>query len=291
MKNSLFTLALLFAICTNVLRAQIDSSYFTGFDNAAEQAGWEQFRTGPAADPFYQWEFGSVNAYSAPNSLIHYYPVGGSDTTIDWYVGPPMSFKTGGAIDSLRFEFTGFGIPQASDTVAIYLLVGSKDPEAASEKILLVDFRDSLYMANNGWNSIRDIDIPAQEDTCYVGFKYRTVANWLDVKFDNLAITQTLSDTNDTLPPTGVGEYARLETHVLCNPAKGFITFCSPTPPENNSTLFIYDVQGRLVLKQQVIGNRPVPVPFKGGVYYYRVLGPKGKQTGSGKLVVYQGII
>lgn len=158
--------------------------YITGFENAPSL--WQLIRKGHA-DPFYKWTISNINAYSG-NSLYHGYPVGGTFATDDWYVSPPFSFAAGGKIDSLRHFFSGFGNPQAGDTVAIYLLNGNADPDLAS-KTLLYDFRDAKYVPDHTWNKTTNITIPPTSGSCYIAFRYRTVNNWLDVRFDNLGIS------------------------------------------------------------------------------------------------------
>lgn len=85
----------LLAFCSLIsftARAQTPLPYMTGFDNSAEQAGWQAFKTG--IDSFGQWGIASFQVASSPNCLYHDYPVGssGSDSVIDWYVSPLFDF-------------------------------------------------------------------------------------------------------------------------------------------------------------------------------------------------------
>ena len=112
-------------------------TYKTGFDNMTEQSGWAQYRVG-VIDPFYEWEYSAFEALSNPNCILHNYPVGGTEVTDDWFVSPVFDFSEGGMIDSVWHRFSGFGLPLAGDTIAIYLINGSADPELAASKTCLL---------------------------------------------------------------------------------------------------------------------------------------------------------
>jgi len=179
-------------------KAQTTLPYFSGFDNDAQKNGWQQFRKGVSSPS--QWSYAMTDAFSAPGCLAHGYPVGGTDTTNDWFVSPPFNLSAGGKLDSLRYAFTGFGVPGAGDTIAVYLLKGGPDPAAATSRTLLYDFRGPNYSNDNVWSNLTDIDIPATSGTCYIALQYRTMANWLDVRFDNIRIS---SNTGTNIPSTG----------------------------------------------------------------------------------------
>jgi len=168
--------------------------YFTGFENAMPP--WQMIRKG-ATDPYYKWSIDNINPYAGTSSIYHGYPVGGTVATDDWFVSPAFSFSTGGKIDSVRHNFSGFGLPQAGDTVAIYLLTGNADPALATKK-LLRDFRGSDYVADHNWNQTTNITIPPTAGTSYIAFRYRTVSNWLDVRFDNLRISGNSTGLHDS---------------------------------------------------------------------------------------------
>jgi len=72
-KNVYLTLALLFIV--NLTQSQVALPYSTGFDNANEQSGWQEYRLG-ATSQFYYWNYTTANPHSAPNCLAHNYPVG-----------------------------------------------------------------------------------------------------------------------------------------------------------------------------------------------------------------------
>jgi hypothetical protein len=186
---------LLTLLCTTQLTsAQLP--YYTGFDTPAEKQGWTMFRAGSQTSS--TWQYDNATAYTAPSSLAHYYPVGGSQLTDDWFVSPGFSIPAGGKLDSIRHRFSGFGVPGTGDTVALYLLVGSANPSLASSKILLKDFRGTDYQNDGKWNSTMSINLAAQSSTCYLAVRYTTIINWLDVFIDNIHISGN--------PSTGIGE-------------------------------------------------------------------------------------
>ena len=190
MKNTFLLLAiLLITLNSSELFAQ---TYKTGFDNSTEQEGWVEFRVG-ANDMFYEWEYSSFNAYSAPNCISHNYPVGGSEVSDDWFVSPVFDFSEGGKIDSVWHNFAGFGLPMDGDTVAIYVLNGSADPDLATSKTMLYNYVDTNYANDNTWTLDTNISIPNLSGQSYIAFRYKTIVNWLDVKFDDIVITQNIS--------------------------------------------------------------------------------------------------
>lgn len=187
MKKTFLLLAILITVVNySNLSAQ---TYTTGFDNAGEQAGWTEYRAG-VIDPFYEWEYSTFGEHSAPNCLIHNYPVGGTEASDDWFVSPAFDFSQGGTIDTVWHSFSGFGLPIAGDTVAIYVLNGSADPELATSKTLLFFFTDTNYVNDNTWRMKTNIGIPNLPGESFIAFRYKTIVNWLDVKFDDLIITE-----------------------------------------------------------------------------------------------------
>ncbi len=212
-------------------------SYFTGFDTPEEQAGWTQYRTG-AISQFYEWEFDIASAYSAPNSLAHYYPVGGDDLLNDWMVSPGFDFSEGGTIDSVWHHFSGFSpTPIDDDTIAIYLLEGSPDPDQATSKTLLLLYND-IYNANSTWTESSNIAVPATPGTSYIAFRYQTVVSWLDVKFDNIKITPTsIAGLGPKNNPAGIEIYPNPSTGPVSIKINGNL----------DETIRIYNIQGQLI--------------------------------------------
>lgn len=217
-------------------QAQTALPYTTGFDTEAQKAGWQQFKKGVTGT--YHWTYEDAGPYSAPTRLAHNYPVGGSDTTKDWYVSPAFNLPAGGRLDSLRYAFNGFGVPNEGDTVAIYLLKGNADPALASSRTLLYDFRGDDYVADNAWRKLDTISLPATSGSCYIAFYYRTVSNWLDVRFDNLGISGKQT--------TGIGGVSLRDSDVLLYPNPAETSLHLVTDRHFNQTR-IYDLGGKLL--------------------------------------------
>lgn len=181
--KKIFSICILYLAAGTLSTAQTTPlPYFTGFENAIPP--WQIIRKG--ATPINNWII-DIHTYSG-HSLYHGYPVGGTQATDDWFISPPFSFSSGGQIDSIRHFFSGFGNPQAGDTIALYLLQGNADPDLAT-RIILHDFRDAHYLRDNKWNLTTGITIPPASGNCHIAFRYRTINNWLDVRFDNLALS------------------------------------------------------------------------------------------------------
>lgn len=259
----------LFAItcmCWIAIQAQAQTlPYSTGFDTPAEQAGWDAYRTGTTTDTFYLWEYSTNTPFSPPTRLSHNYPVGGVNVTDDWFVSPAFDFGNGGRIDSVRYKFTGFGIPAPEDTVAIYMLVGNQDPSQATSRKLLVDFRDTLYTADDQWRLLTDVEISPTASPVHIAFRYRTVVNWLDARFDNLGLSR-----ND--PGTGIGalESSTPQIAVYPNPANELVTVHSAEPWK---LIRVLDLSGRShIVKRRYQENLYLPVAgLAAGTYILQV--------------------
>jgi len=218
-------------------QAQVALPYSTGFDNAGEQSGWEEYRLS-AGTQFYFWNYTTANPHSAPNCLAHNYPVGGSSVTDDWFVSPMFNLEDGGMINGIWHSFSGFGTPQTEDTLAIYLLIGSQNPALASERIMLHDFKTG-YQNDNVWRSTTDIEIPEAAAHSHIAIRYKTVVNWLDVKFDDIGISG-----NSTV---GIAPTPLLQSDVVCypNPAQDFVFVSNHgTAP---SEVKLFNMHGKMI--------------------------------------------
>ncbi|MFZ6052507.1 T9SS type A sorting domain-containing protein [Halocola ammonii] len=237
MKTVTILSALLMVAFGKAGMAQTELPYFSGFDNDDQTNGWEEHRLGAQSD-FYFWDVSSFSPFSDPNNLEHTYPVGGKELTDDWFISPGFDLPEGGTIDSLRHAFSGFGVPQAGDTIAIYALTGSQDPESASSRTLLIDFRGDNYVADNSWRMISDIEIPPGDETVYIAFRYVTVVNWLDVRFDNLRISSnTIDNTTEQIKDQSVIIYPNpTSDQLMLSGADNF-----------DSEVRIYSTSGRLI--------------------------------------------
>ena len=233
--NKLLSAIILSALLFSEADAQTSLPYVEKFNSTTPPGGWQLIRKGDP-NPFHMWDINSLNGYDG-NYAFHDYPVGGTVATVDWYVSPPFSFTSGGKLDSVRHHFSGFGIPQAGDTVAIYLLQGSSDPALAT-KTLLHDFRGTNYTADATWNKTTNIVIPPTTGTSYIAFRYYTVINWLDVKFDNVGLSGNGVNGVDEVYKHGA------DFTIAPNPTTNRATIKTATP---FVWLKLYDAQGRVV--------------------------------------------
>lgn len=240
MKKTLSVLSICFGLSFTATAQTTPLPYFTGFEDVMPPAVWQSIRKG-AADPTYIWTIDNTTPYAGNLSLSHKYPVGGAAATDDWYVSPAFLLTDGGKIDSLRHQFSGFGTPLAGDTIAIYLLKGNPDPALATSKTLLYDFRDAKYTADYNWNKTTNIIIPPTTGNAYIAIRYRTVNNWLDVRFDNIKISSNKSSSIGTIYKQGT------DFTVYPVPAINSLTI-------NAAIAFkwieVYDVMGRMMSRQ-----------------------------------------
>lgn len=216
--------------------------YVTGFEDLMPVTDWQLIRKGDAADPHYVWKTDNTIRFEGNLSLYHGYPVGSSDVTDDWYVSPAFSLIDGGKIDSVRHHFTGMGTPVAGDTVAIYLLKDNPDPALASTKTLLYDFRDTKYKKDFTWYQTKGIAIPPTTGKTYIAFRYRTINNWLDVRFDNVGISAN--------KPSSIASVYKQGADFTVSPIPAINTLNINTEIAFQWIEF-YDVAGRMMKRQE----------------------------------------
>jgi hypothetical protein len=263
MKPKIYAIAVLILFYSNA-HAQTPLPYFTGFDNAAQQAGWQHFRKGSTANS--DWSYPAFNAFSAPNALSHFYPVGGTIPTDDWFVSPVFDFSAGGRIDSIRHNFSGFGTPFGGDSIAVFLLNGSPNPDLAASKILLFDYTIN-YVHDNIWHLDTNMIIPATAGQSYIALQYKTIINWLDVIFDNIRISGNGS--------TGVALVTASENdfQMYPNPVNQFLKI-SKTISEN-SIIAITDISGknlRTFLPAEVNPEKQIDISeLNAGIYFLKM--------------------
>jgi len=189
MKN--ITLTIGFLLLTHFTFSQVTLPYSTGFDNTSEQNGWVEFKK--EATTFSHWNFSSSNSNSSPNCISHEYsPSSGITLTDNWFVSPAFEIESGGNLDEISYMFSGFSVPGTDDTIAIYLLQGSQDPDIATQ-VLLFDFRNSEYVADNTYRTKENIDLPAFSGLSYLAIRYKNSdcsSNWLTVHFDDITISE-----------------------------------------------------------------------------------------------------
>ncbi|MEX1001047.1 MAG: T9SS type A sorting domain-containing protein [Crocinitomicaceae bacterium] len=240
-------------------------TYSTGWDNTADQSDWTEIRKGDAS--LYQWLYDNFEFVSSSYSLAHYYPVGGSIPTDDWFVSPVFDFSDGGMVDTLWKNFSGFGTPNPGDTIGLYLLNGSTDPDLANKAVLYM-FTDSVYNNDNVWRKDSLIPVPAVSGDSYLAFRYRTVVNWLDVKFDNLSVTEnallSISQVFDT-PMILQSNYVH---------DKLVLSSSGSSPIGLEST--IYAVNGMLVKKGVIDGSEIDISDLENGLYILTINSDQG---------------
>ena len=90
----------------------------------------------------------------------------------------------------------------SGDTIGVYLLNGSQDPDLATSIQLLFDFRDAEYINDNTYRLQTGLVLPAMGELSYIAIRYRNSdcsSNWLSVFFDNVAISGNGGTGVDTL--------------------------------------------------------------------------------------------
>ncbi len=254
--------------------AQTQLPYFSGFDDSTQNANWKTFRIGSLKAT--SWDVAKYSSFSPKYCVSHIYPVNGDELTEDWFVSPPFKFTSGGKIDSLRYLFTGYGIPDKDDTVALYLLTGSNDPVMATSKTLLYDFRGSDYKKDT-WNLLKNINIPANAGSVYLALRYHTILNWLDVKFDNFAISSKNSNGVSTAKVPAVC--------VFPNPATNEIRVQS-LPVNQNFILEIYDLNGKKLATHPISHDQSICLNLPSGPKFYQIIDLNGLNWGQGTLIV-----
>jgi len=260
-------LALSLALCSfNSVQSQ--TTYYSGFDNASEQAGWKEYIKGKFGF-FARWTY-QDGGISSPKMLIYTVPIGiaDKDTIKDWYVSPKFDFSLGGSIDSFKYNYFSFmNVHLKEQFVGVYLLTGSKDSDSASSKILLMDLTP-FYSGDNKWKDTGSISIPSTAGDAYIAFKLQAIDGWSSISFDNLYVTQkkTSGIRNTQLP----------QMELFPNPCSSHITIQYP----NTFDVYMYNLQGQLVCtKQNNFEKLSFDVnAFSPGSYYLKVLDPQGNQ-------------
>jgi len=265
MKSRLFIFLIL--VCSYSSIAQV--TYRTSFETDEEQNEWTFFELGPEEHEIYSWEFSS-GEIDEDIALVHFYPVGGEDISDDWVVSPAFDFFGGGEITSLSYQFNGFGTPFDIDTVALYLITENINPELASEKILLRLYSDENYMNDGEIRVDSGISIPPTEGLSYLAFRYKTIINWLDVKFDALELTY------NPMPSSNSSTHQYNNVNVFPSPATSLLNIETP----NNtviSSFEIFNLQGQLVFYSSEDLKTVNIEKLNSGTYFIRIKTDKGE--------------
>ena len=274
--KQLIIISLLHTFATFSMNAQVGLPYNTGFENGSEQTGWVQYKKGTQSS-FYEWEYQANQGFANSIALMHYYPVGGSVATDDWFVSPAFLIPTGGTLDSLRYSFSGFGVPQAGDTVFVYLLFGDQDPDVANTAIVLYEFAGVNYQNDDTWRLLSSLTLPAQPGgDSYLAFRYKTVSNWLDVRFDNVAINGNSA--------AGIVETKTEHAVIYPNPSNGSISLKMDNEHASECNFQLYDLTGKLIHEILVSNDHTIDLPVDSGCYNYRIVSNDFSETG--KLII-----
>lgn len=221
------------------LSSSAQDYYYSGFDNATEQAGWVEYKK--AATTFSHWNYTAFGAYTDPNCIQHdFSPSAGITLTDNWFVSPAFDLSEGGTLDSLRYKFSGFSVPEVGDTIAVYLLTGSQDPDLATSKQLLFDFRGPDYVTDDVYRILMDIPLTPTTETAYLAIRYRNSncsSNWLTVNFDNVAVK---NGTFAELPDYNWGD----SFTAFPNPSSGEFTLIGAHAPQ---AVRVFNIAGKEV--------------------------------------------
>jgi hypothetical protein len=269
MKPFLFTSAiiLLLTFCT---AAQSVLIYESGFDSPVERQGWSMWKNGPSG--LSEWEFSNSFPYSVPNALYHdYSPSANGGVCDNWMVSPILSIPNGANLALLRSRFSGFSTPSSSDTIGIYLLQGSSNPNLAIAKLLIYDFRDGNYMADNQYRALVNLRLAAYQGSGYLAIRYLNSncnQSWLTCHFDDLRIeTDGITSINDPKKP---------KFNYYPNPAKHELNL---DILEDASEFYIYDMAGRLLKEMSIKHQKHLSVDIQSlinGLYWGVVWYPNG---------------
>lgn len=266
------TITTLFAICILCINGFAQNAHYleTSFESNDERSFWQLYKLGEEPSPFNLWNFENAVGHTGNYSMVHYYPVGATAETDDWFVSGEFNFAGGGNIDSIWTFYAGFGTPMGIDTVALYLIIGNQDPALASTQQLLHLFTDSAYQNDNTWRKISDINIPPTSGNSHLAFRYKTMNNWLDVKFDDLGFTINW--------PQAINEFSKNELGLKVFPNPSFGTVNLEWNNAEIATVTIVDLIGKTIVNTSakehfVINDLPK------GMYFVNVRNQFGAAT------------
>lgn len=175
-----------------------------GFDDEKQLTGWsnEHLECTEA-----MWALASKYTVSKPYSVVHTYAedIPGCSAD-DWYVSPGFRPKNGAKIEQLSFCSTSLASNvKEGDTIGVYLLIGNQNPEKASKRVLLYDFRDdNYYYEEEEFRKVTDIAIPASEEMCYLALRYKNQdisKNLYTFYFDDIILSDVTLAGAETIAP------------------------------------------------------------------------------------------
>jgi len=275
------TLLLIAAILvTSTLHTQTPLPYASGFDNAAQQAGWQLFRKGYLSN--YPWTIAPFFAASAPNKLWHDYNVAGeaTDTIRDWYVSPGFDLSGGGALSLNVNVFSIMGSTTPSDGLKVMLLTGNSDP-ALAKSVVEVEDLTGLVTNTDAWTSVGPLAIPATVGTSYIAFMYQATTNWFTPGVDDISITGSGTGMAE---PVG----APLGTTVFPVPATGrvTITLSDPASTSGPALITVLNDVGQVVLERSFSRSMELNGILVAGMYAYRITDRMSGRVGVGRFVI-----
>lgn len=285
MKKALLLFLSIFS--ASALLAQTPLPYYTGFETAAEKAGWAQFKKGNVST--YVWSVGpSGGVSSSPNVLVspnaEFTSSTLSDTIVQWYVSPGFSFPTGGRVDSFSiyvFQASGATIP--SDSIVLYLLQGSNDPALATSKTRLANLTTMVKGFGGAMKDTGNFIIPPTSGTSYIAFKYQGVYDWFEVYIDSIYISGNPVSS-------GIAEQnGKNLAAVYPNPAQTEISVSLDAQIHTGAHIDIVNVSGMTVIKREMRAGETTEhidiSDLPNGVYYVRVRTNEGEGI-AGKFVI-----
>jgi hypothetical protein len=269
-------LALLFILgmtfCSN---AQISLPYTNGFDNNSQNADWVAYRKGLTTidgNPNHEWEpYASAGAVTAPNYLLHDYPVGytGTQMTDDWLVSKSINF-TNGAKLSLKAWIYSISDIMPGDSIELYLLKNSQDPATAT-KIKIASLRSMVVSTGSmnapTWKDTANIVIPAATGNAYLAIRYTCINNWYTVALDNLKLIAN---------PTGIAdvEKGKISFRLYPNPATSVLQWqIAPNDLQQHAKEegVIVNYTGQELKRFRIKDSRLDISSLQPGMYYVRI--------------------
>ncbi len=246
--------------------AQTALPYNTGFDNAAQKTGWQEFRKGNTAHMnwTYHTDFntGHVPA-SNPDCIAHTYPTT-TPATQDWFVSPSLNLSTGAKVQLKINVYSPGGTLEPGDSIQLYLLKGNADPALASSKTMLTSF-SYMKATTFTYKDTAGIIVPPTTGQAYLAFKYSCINNWFTVAIDDIKVTAN--------PSTGINDVETTVGNLIVypNPAKGSIRWSyTGTAAADKLEAQLADVAGRII-KSVPLKNKELNISsLKPGIYFLK---------------------
>lgn len=246
--------------------AQTALPYNTGFDNATQKTGWQEFRKGNTTHMSWKYhtDFNTGHApASNPDCIAHTYPTS-TPATQDWFVSPSLNLTTGAKVQLKIDVYTFMGGLSAGDSIQLYLLKGNADPALATSKTMLANF-SYMQKATHGYKDTAGIVVPATTGQAYLAFKYSCIDNWFTISIDDIKVTANPSTGIDHIE-TAVGELV-----LYPNPAKESIRWSyTGTAAADKLEAQLVDVSGR-VIQHFPLKNKTLNISsLQPGIYFLK---------------------